>query len=113
MNRDPDGTENSVPLHHGDPLNLTCTIELNPAVDIDVIVSGALSGQGIQDPEGKVEYIQSRELYQMKRTIASLEAAQSTVYTCTATVKPGQGVVNVQESERNRTILTVTVGKSL
>ena len=108
LNRDPDA---SVTLRHGDPLNLTCTIELDPAVDINVTVSGTLSGPGIQDPKGNVEYIQSRELYQMKRTIASLEAATSTVYTCTATVRPSRGVVNVQDSEGSRALLTVTVGK--
>ena len=100
-------------LRHGDPLTLTCTTELNPAVDIDVNVTGTLSGPGIQDPKGNVEYIQSRELYQMKRTIASLEAAKSTVYTCTATVRPDPVVVNVQESESSRALLTVTVGECI
>ena len=98
-------------LRHGDPLNLTCSIELVPAVDINVTVSGALSGPGNQDPEGNVEYIQSGELYQIKRTIASLEAATSTVYTCSATVSPGSGVVNVQDSEGSRALLSITVGK--
>jgi len=108
VSRDPDA---SVTLRHGDPLNLTCIIELDPAVDINVIVSGTLSGPGSQDPEDKVEYIQSRELYQIKKSITSLEAVRSSIYTCTATVRPGQGVVNVQESEGNHTMLNVTVGK--
>ena len=80
-------------------------------MDINVNVTGTLSGLGIH--EGNVEYIQSRELYQMKRTIASLEAAKSTVYTCTATVRPDPVVVNVQESESSRALLTVTVGECI
>ena len=106
MNRDPDG---SVTLRHGDPLKLTCTIELNAAVDIAVIVSGTLSGPGIQIPSS-VEYVHSRE-YQIKETITSLEAARSSVYACSVTVSPGQGVMNVRASERNHITLTVTVGK--
>ena len=47
MSHDPD---DSVTLHHGDHLNLTCTVALDPAVDIDVTVTGTLSGKGILNP---------------------------------------------------------------
>ena len=80
-------------------------------MDINVTVSGTLSEPGIQDPEGNVEYIQSRELYQIKKSITSLEAVRSSTFTCTATVRPGPGVVNVQESERNHITLNATIGK--
>ena len=102
--------DNSVTLRHGDPLNLTCTIELDPAVDIDVNMVGTLSGQGIQDPSGTVEHIRSR-VYQIKKHIAFLEAARSAIYTCSVTVSPGSGVANVLDSEKNCGILNITVGK--
>ena len=110
MSRDPDI---SVTLCHGDPLNLTCTIKLDPAIDIDVTVAGTLSGQGIQNPDyDTVLHIPSR-VYRIKRTIASLEAARSAVYTCNATVSPGQGVINITSSEMFCRVLNITVGKSL
>ena len=79
-------------------------------MDINVTVSGMLSGREISNPNGTVEHISSR-VFQIKKTVASLQAARSTVYTCTAEVNPGLGVVNVQPSETNHTMLTVTVGK--
>ena len=105
--RDPDTI---VTLRYGDPLNLTCTIELDPTVDINVTVSGALSEQGTQDRRVTAEHINSR-VYQIKKTVASLQAAGSTEYTCTAEVNPGMGVANVQPSETNHTMLTITVGR--
>ena len=107
VHRDPDA---SVTLRHGDPLNLTCTFELDPAVDIDLSVAGTLSGQGIHDPSGTVGHISS-SVYQIKKTIVSLKAIRSTVYTCNATVRPGPGVVNIIASDKNFGILNITVGK--
>ena len=107
MNRDPDG---SVTLRHGDPLNLTCTIELDKAVDINVTVSGALSGQGIHDPRGTAQLVRSA-VYQIRKTISSLTAAKSAVYTCNATVSPAQEIMNVRASEKNISTLSISVGK--
>ena len=107
VNREPN---TSVTLRHGDLLNLTCATELDPAVDIDVNVVGTLSGQGIEDPSGTFDYIPSR-VYQINRTIASLKAARSAVYTCNATVFPGPDVVNVIASEKTSSMLSITIGK--
>ena len=79
-------------------------------MDINVTVTGTLSGQGIQDPSGTVEPIRSRE-YQIRKTIALLKAARSAVYNCSITVSPDSGVVNVLESKKNCGILNITVGK--
>ena len=107
MNRDP---ENSVTLRHGDPLNLTCTIQLDPAVDIDVEVTAVLSEQGIQNPDTVTVDSTSLRVYQITKTIMSLKAARSTVYTCNATVSPGPGVGHVVASQESCTMLHITVG---
>ena len=109
MSRDPD---NSMTLRHGDPLHLTCIIELDLAVDIDVNVVGTLSGQGIQTSSGTVEPIHSR-VYQIKKTIVSLKASKSTEYTCNATVSPDPRVVNIISSEKTCSVLNIAIGKSL
>ena len=102
--------DGSVTLRHGDPLNLTCTIELDPAVDINVTVSGALRGQGIDNLMGTLKHISLR-IYEIKKTVTSLRAARSTVYTCNATVSPGPGNMNVRGSEKNSSTLNISVGK--
>ena len=107
VSRDPDA---SVTLRHGDPLNLTCTIKLDPAVDIDVTVSGTLSGPGILNTRDTVGYISSR-MYQIKKTVTSLKAARSAVYTCNATVSPAQENTSVRASEKNSSTLNISVGK--
>ena len=97
-------------LRHGDPLNLTCTIELNPAVDIDVMVTGTLSGPGIQDPERNVELVRST-VYRIRKTILSLMAAKPAVYTCNATVNPDPSIMYVEASDKNCSMLNINVGK--
>ena len=106
VSRDPDA---SVTLRHGDPLNLTCTIKLDPAVDIDVTVSGTLSEPGILNTRDTVGHISSR-MYQIKKTVTSLKAARSAVYTCNATVSPTQENTNVRASEKNSSTLNISVG---
>ena len=108
MSRDPDA---SVTLRHGDHLNLTCTIELDQAVDIDVTVTGTLSEKGILNPIFDAVKNVSSNVYQINRTIASLKAARSTVYSCNATVSPGPGVANVTSSGQTYSMLNITVGK--
>ena len=114
MSRDPDA---NVTLRHGDPLILTCTIELDPAVDINVKVAGTLSGQGIRNPNySNVINIPLMRVYQIKKTVASLTANRSTVYTCTAMVSPvsqDQGVFNVVASDTKFRMLNISIGKSL
>ena len=106
MSRDPDAT---VTLHNGDPLTLTCTIQLDPAVvDSDVVVIGSLGG-----PRGRsttMPVMDSAGVYRITLNISSLLATLSDTYTCTATVMPAQGVVNVTGSESHSS-LDITVGK--
>ena len=97
-------------LRHGDPLNLTCTIELAPAVDIAVAISGTLNGQGIQNPNYESIRHTSSRIYKINETISSLVAARPSVYTCTATVSPGSGAEYVMASQMTSTVLNVTVG---
>ena len=80
-------------------------------MDIDVTVTGTLSGKGILNPIfDTVKHIPSI-VYQINRTITSLEATRSAVYTCNATVFPGPVVVNVEASGKACSVLNITVGK--
>ena len=104
MSRDPDA---SVTLRHGDPLTLTCTIQLDPdpAVDIDVVVTGNLQGRA-----GRNSTI-ADGVYKVILYIPSLRATASDTYTCSATVEPDSGVMYVQPSDLTSTSLNITVGK--
>ena len=105
VSRDPD---TSVILRHGDPLTLTCSIQLdpNPAVDSDVVVTGKLQG-----PEGSnsTTVMATAGEYKNMLYIPSLLATFSDTYTCTATVEPGSGVICAQSSESSHS-LNITVG---
>ena len=105
ITRDPDA---NVTLRHGDPLNLTCTIQLDPAVDSDVMVTGELGG-----PEGNDENVtkMSEVRYCITVTVHSLSATSSDNYTCNATVDPGSGVMNVLNNKDGYSSLNITVGK--
>ena len=106
MNRDP-GV--SVILRHGDPLTLTCSIQLdpNPAVDSDVMLTGRLQGRA----GGSSTIVTTSDgVYKIMLYIPSLRATPSDTYTCTATVKPGSGVMYIQHSESHYS-LNITVGK--
>ena len=104
---DPDAT---VTLHHGDSLTLTCIIELDPAVvDSDVVATGNLGGPGWRSTAMPV--MDSAGMYRITLDIPSLLASLSDTYTCTATVMPGPGVLNVASSSESRSSLDITVGK--
>ena len=94
-------------LRHGDSLNLTCTIQLGPAVDSDVVVTGELSGPGgtTRNPT-----MVSDKIYQMKLAIPSLNASSLETYNCTTVIDIKSGV-NVMASEEDYTILNISVGK--
>ena len=107
MSRVPDAT---VTLHNGDPLTLTCTIQLHQAViDSDVIVTRDLGGPGGRRTTMPV--MDSAGVYRITLDIPSLLATLSDTYTCTATVRPNPGVVNVVGSRESRSSLDITVGK--
>ena len=107
MSRDPDA---SVTLRHGDPLTLTCTIQLDPdpAVDNDVVVTGNLQGRA-----GRNSTIvkASDGVYIITLYIPSILATASDTYTCSATVEPDSGVMYVHPSGLTSTSLDITVGK--
>ena len=106
MSRDPDA---SVIIRHGDPLTLTCSIQLdpNPAVDSDVVVTGRLQGR----VGGNSTIVTTSDgVYKIMLYIPSLRATFSDTYTCTATVEPGSGVMYVHRSESHHS-LNITVGK--
>ena len=105
LDRDPDA---SVTLRHGDHLTLTCIIQLDPAVDTNVTVTGTLSGPGIHDYRSTAQLVHSA-VYQIRKTIASLTSAKSAVYTCNATVSPNSRYV--EASDKNCSMLNISVGK--
>ena len=107
MSRNPDV---SATLHHGNRLTLTCTIQLHPAVvNSDVVVTGNINGP--RGTNSTVTVMSSAGEYRIILEIPSLNATASDTYTCTATVKPGSGVMYVQQSEPNSSSLSITVGK--
>ena len=105
MTRDPDS---SVTLRHGDPLNLTCIIQLEAAVDRDVVVTGELSG-----PEGITTNptIVSNRMYQMILAIPSLSAGSLKTYNCTTIIKPPMNNTNILASKEHYRTLNISVGK--
>ena len=95
MSHDPDANE-ALCLNVGDPLTLTCTIRLDPAlVDIDVVVTGRLAGPG----GSTTSMIASAGEYRIIIDIPLLRATSFGTYVCTATVMPGPGVMHVDGSE--------------
>ena len=107
MSRDPNDT---VTLHNGDPLTLTCAIQLDPAVvDSDVVVTGSLGGPGGRSTTMPV--MDSAGMYRVMLDIPSLRATLSDTYTCTATVMPASGGDNVLGSSESHSSLDITVGK--
>ena len=109
MTREPNAR---VALHHGDPLTLTCTIQLDPAVDSDVVVTGEISG-----PRGTTREVTpaavSNRAYQMILAISSLRAAVSDTYSCTAMIRPGSAVQDVLASRPGTpSTLDVSIGRN-
>ena len=104
VSRDPDA---STTLRHGDSLSLTCTIQLDEAVDSDVVVIGRLQGQA-----GMSSNVVARSgtVYEIVLYIPSLRATPSETCICTATVGPGPGVEFIQSSELQTNSLNIIVG---
>ena len=105
LSRDPNA---SVTLRHGDPLSLTCTIQLGSAVDSDVVVTGELSGPG--GSNGTV-VMETMRKYCITQTISSLNTTPSDTYTCNTTIDPAIGVENVLKNTDGYSTLTITVGE--
>ena len=90
-------------------LTLTCTIELDAAVDTGVVVTVEWIGPN-GTLFGTVPSATSSTTYQSTVTITSLEMSDSGPYTCTATASPN-GTPFVTASEATSNTTQVTVGK--
>ena len=104
-------------LYTEDDLTLTCTIELNAAVDTGVDVTVVWTGppgDTMLSPDGRItvsEVTGSRPTYQSTVDITSLQMSDSGTYTCTATASP-DGISFVTASQAGAATTTVQfVGK--
>ena len=103
-------------LYTEDDLTLTCTVELDKAVDTGVDVTVEWTGppgDTMLSPDGRItvsEVTGSRPTYQSIVNITSLEMSDSGPYTCTATASP-DGTPFVTASEATSNTTQVTVGK--
>ena len=98
-------------LYTEDDLTLTCTIELNEAVDtgVDVTVEWTRPNGMLSDA---VPSVASSTTYQSVVDITSLEMSDTGPYTCNATASP-DGTPFVTASEPTSNTTEVTVGKKL
>ena len=96
-------------LYTEDDLTLTCTIELDEAVDTGVVVTVVWIG-----PDGMlfgaVSSATSSTTYQSTVNITSLEISDTGFYACTATASP-DGTTFVTASEPRSNTTNVVVGK--
>ena len=101
-------------LYTEDDLTLTCTIELDEAVDTGVVVTAVWIGAGntVLSTGGHItvsDVTGSRPVYQSTVDITSLEMSDSGAYTCTATAS-GNGTTFVTENQAATTTVQ-SVGK--
>ena len=100
---------NSSGTYAGTNFNLTCTIQLNPAVDIPVVVNSTWRG-----PVGVPHVIASAPTgtgarYQTILMFRPLNTSDSGNYTCEATVSPSPESQFISGSAAGRDTLSVTV----
>ena len=105
VTRDPDI---GVTLRHGDPLTLNCTIQLDRAVDGEVVVNGTLKGE--EQTASDLREVSSG-VYQTTLAISSLSATPLDVYTCTATISPSSNITSATPTKTATYTLNITVGK--
>ena len=96
----------SVILRYQDSLTLTCTIQLDPAVNSDVMVMATLSG-----PQGTASPVMGSQLmYQITLQENSLLATDSPeTYTCSVTIIPVMDFI--ASSQEQSDMLDITVGE--
>ena len=103
-------------LYTEDDFTLTCTIELNEAVDTGVDVTVVWTGppgDTVLSTGGRItvsDVTGSRPTYQSRVDITSLEISDSGAYTCNATASP-DGTTFVTASEATSNTTDVTIGK--
>ena len=98
-------------LYTEDDLTLTCTIQLDEAVDTGVVVTALWLGPGGMMSD-TVPSVASSTTYQSIVNITSLEMSDTGNYTCNATASP-DGTPFVTASEPTSNTTEVTVGKKL
>ena len=98
-------------LYTEDDLTLTCTIELDEAVDTGVVVTVEWTGPP-GTLFGTVPSVASSTTYQSVVDITSLEMSDTGPYACNATASPN-GTPFVTASEATSNTTEVTVGKKL
>ena len=102
-------------LYAGTSLTLTCSIQLNPAVDTTVMVTRMWSGPGSQGVSNSsrvtVSNLLKRSTFLYKTTIEfdPLSATDSGNYECEATVTPDPQSQFVNMSTRGSDMHSVTV----
>ena len=109
LSRDPE----SGILRHGDNLTLTCTIQLDGAIDTGVDVTVLWTGPpGSISPDNPTPTMDSGTVYESTVTFSSLETSNSGGYTCTATVSPDPSSEFVAESGEGTETLNIIVGEA-
>ena len=96
-------------LYTEDDLSLTCTIELDEAVDTEVVVTAVWLGP-LGALSGTAPSATSSTTYQSIVNITSLEMSDSGNYTCTAAAS-GNGTPFVTEGSGSATTTVQSVGK--
>ena len=110
LSRNPD---DDVILRFQDSLNLTCTIQLDSAVNSEVVVTGTLNGpQGTASDPALV--MSSPPTYEIRRQVDSLQATDtSEAYTCSVTISPAESIMDFITGSVGSDVLEITVGKKL
>ena len=107
LSRDPE----SGILRHGDNLTLTCTIQLDGAIDTGVDVTVLWTGPpGSISPDSPT--MDSDTVYESTVAFSSLVTSDSGDYTCTATVSPDPSSEFITESGEGTDTLNIIVGKA-
>ena len=100
-------------LRHGDNLTLTCTIQLDGAIDTGVDVTVLWTGPpGNISSDNPTATMDSGTVYESTVTFSSLETSDSGDYTCTATVSPDPSSEFVAESGGRTDTLSIIVGEA-
>ena len=109
VSRDPE----SGTLCHGDNLTLTCTIQLDGAINTGLDVTVVWIGPpGSISPDNPTPTMDSETVYESTVTFSSLENSDSGDYNCTATVRPDPSSEFITESGEGTDTLSITVGKA-
>ena len=101
------------PPYSSTDFTLTCTIELNEAVDTHVMVIAEWTGPDGEILSGSDITMVSNRAYQNTLTLTSLGTSNSGVYSCSAIASPGDESTPtfITASEKGFNDIIVSVGK--